>query len=55
MRNKYLEKLILNVLGDEKVKIVLFDSKASQDNLSTSDVDIDLIPYGKINKKKFYF
>lgn len=53
--NTYLTKLkqlVLSFLKDEKVRIILFGSRARRDNHSTSDVDIGIIPYGKIDKKK---
>ncbi len=55
MENKYLAKLkkiTLAALKDEKVKIILFGSRGRKDNHLTSDVDIGLIPYGKMDKKK---
>ena len=55
MENKYIErlkKLTLASLEGEKVKIVLFGSRARQEHRSTSDVDIGLIPYEAVNKKK---
>ena len=54
-KNKYLEELknlVLEILKDEKVKIILFGSRARGDNNAVSDVDIGLMPYGKIDKKK---
>lgn len=54
-KNKYLEELknlVLEILKDEKVKIILFGSRARGDNNIASDVDIGLIPYGKIGKNK---
>lgn len=53
--NNYLMKLkdlILKSLKDEEVKIILFGSRARADSRSTSDVDIGLIPYGKLDNKK---
>lgn len=53
--NRYLEKLkelVLASVGDENVKVVLFGSRARQDHCGTSDVDIGLIPYAALNKKK---
>ena len=55
-KNNYLIKLkelVLNSLKDEKVKIIVFGSRARGDSRKTSDVDIGLIPYGKIDKKNF--
>ncbi len=54
-KNKYLLKLrrlTINILKDEKVRIILFGSRGRGDNNPTSDVDIGLIPYGKIDEKK---
>ena len=54
-KNKYLEELknlVLEILKDEKVKIILFGSRARGGNNITSDVDIGLMPYGKIGKNK---
>ena len=54
-KNDYLEKLkeaTLDVLEGEEVKIILFGSRARQDNCITSDVDIGLIPYGRMDRKK---
>ncbi|MFZ5799815.1 MAG: nucleotidyltransferase domain-containing protein [Candidatus Omnitrophota bacterium] len=53
--NKYLEKLkqlTLSVLAGEKVKIVLFGSRGRRDNRPASDVDIGLIPDGKLDRNK---
>lgn len=53
--DKYIEKLkktVLHTLEDEKVKVVLFGSRARNDHRNTSDVDIGLIPYGKIDERK---
>ncbi|MFH0771739.1 MAG: nucleotidyltransferase domain-containing protein [Candidatus Omnitrophota bacterium] len=55
MENKYLERLkelMVRAFEGENVKIVLFGSRARQDNRVVSDVDIGLIPSGKLNKKK---
>lgn len=54
-KNKYLEELknlALEILKDEKVKIILFGSRARGDNNIVSDVDIGLAPYGKLDKNK---
>lgn len=47
-----LKDMVLNILIDEKVKVFVFGSRARGDNQHTSDVDIGLIPYDKINRKK---
>ncbi len=55
MNNKYineLKQIFLQYLADEKVKLFLFGSRARKSNYFFSDVDIGLIPYGKINEKK---
>jgi len=44
--------LTLASLDGEKVKVVLFGSRARQEHRRTSDVDIGLIPSGALNKKK---
>jgi uncharacterized protein len=54
-KNKYLEelkKMALEILKDEKVEIILFGSRARGDNDITSDVDIGLMPYGKLDRNK---
>ncbi|MFH1191353.1 MAG: nucleotidyltransferase domain-containing protein [Candidatus Omnitrophota bacterium] len=54
-KNKYLEELknlALEILKDEKVKIILFGSRARGDNNIISDVDIGLVPYGQLAKNK---
>lgn len=54
-KNTYLIKLkdlVLKSLKDEKVKIIVFGSRVRGDSYRTSDVDIGLIPYGEIDKKK---
>lgn len=55
MTNKYIEELkglTLALLEGEKVKVILFGSRARQDQRRSSDVDIGLIPDGKLNPKK---
>ena len=55
MQNKYIEKLkkaARAVFVDENVKIILFGSRARNDNHSTSDVDVGLIPRERLDKKK---
>ena len=52
---KYLERLkkvTIDALKGEEVKIILFGSRARQDNHATSDVDIGLLPRGKVDGKK---
>ena len=58
MENRYIEelrKLTLASLEGEKVKVVLFGSRARQEHRRASDVDIGLIPFGALNKKKLFF
>ena len=55
MENQYIErlkKLTVASWKGEKVKVVLFGSRARRDHRRTSDVDIGLIPSGVLNKKK---
>jgi len=55
MENRYIEKLkklTLAMLKGERVKVILFGSRARRDHRRTSDVDIGLIPYGTLDKKK---
>ncbi len=58
MKNRYIEKLkqlTLASLEGEKVKVFLFGSRARQEHCRTSDVDIGLIPFGELNKRKLLF
>jgi predicted nucleotidyltransferase len=48
-----LRQLTVASWEGEKVKVVLFGSRARKDHHRTSDVDIGLIPSGALNKKKF--
>ncbi|MFH1563831.1 MAG: nucleotidyltransferase domain-containing protein [Nitrospirota bacterium] len=50
-----LKKCVLDLLKDEDMKIVLFGSRARDNASISSDVDIGLIPKGKINRKKIVF
>ena len=55
MENKYLlelKKTMKESLGDEKVKIFLFGSRARQDNSIFSDVDIGILTEGRIDRRK---
>lgn len=47
-----LKGLIVDFLKNEEVKIVLFGSRAREDNFIASDVDIGVIPYGKLDETK---
>ena len=58
MENKYLAKIkkaVLEILKDEEVKIILFGSRAREDNHRCSDVDIGILPYGRMDEKKLIF
>lgn len=55
MENKYileLKRVALDFFKNDEVRIILFGSRARQDNYPSSDVDIGLIPYGKFEEKK---
>lgn len=55
MKNSYVEKLkklTLATLKGEKVKVILFGSRGRQDNHLRSDVDIGLLPQGKLDRRK---
>lgn len=47
-----LKELILKELQDDKVKIVMYGSRARGEQNTTSDVDIGFIPFDVIDKKK---
>lgn len=54
-QNPYLTELkqeVLGVLKGQKIKVVLFGSRARKDYVASSDVDIGLIPYGVVNEDK---
>lgn len=58
MENKYLIELkneALRILQNEKVKIVLFGSRAGNNYNRYSDVDIGVIPYGEFDRGKITF
>lgn len=40
------------MLKGQKIKVVLFGSRARKDYVASSDVDIGLIPYGAVNEGK---
>jgi len=49
MKMKYMEMLkeaVLEFLKDEDTKVILFGSRARNDNVMASDVDIGIIPKG---------
>ena len=53
--SKYITKLkneITAFLKNEKVKIVVFGSRARGDNYPSADVDIGIIPYGKFDNTR---
>lgn len=55
VENEYISKLrkvTTTLFKDDKVKIILFGSRARGDNYSSSDVDIGIIPLGSIDKGK---
>ena len=55
MENKYIQKIkemVLDFLKDEEVKIVLFGSRARKDSSIFSDVDIGVMPYGKLDETR---
>jgi len=55
IENKYIWKLkeiVMEFLKYDKVKVILFGSRARGDNYISSDVDIGIIPYGKFDDKK---
>ncbi len=47
-----LRELILNEFKNEKIKVVLFGSRARGDQSSTSDIDIGLLPSKEIDTNK---
>ncbi len=49
---KLLEDMVKDAFKDGDVNIVLFGSRARGDYAKTSDIDIGILPKGKINKKK---
>ncbi len=46
-----LKECVLDFLGNENIKIVVFGSRARDDNVASSDVDIGIISKGEFNKK----
>ncbi len=47
-----LKTLVTDFLKDEKVTILIFGSRARKENLPFSDVDIGIIPHGRLNDIK---
>lgn len=55
LENKYilkLKKVVIDFFKYDRVKIILFGSRARGDNCISSDVDIGIIPYGKFEGEK---
>jgi predicted nucleotidyltransferase len=55
LKNRYvnmLKKSVLTTLKNEKIKIILFGSRARGQSYEFSDIDIGLIPYGKYDEFK---
>jgi predicted nucleotidyltransferase len=53
--NKYilkLKKMVIDFFKYDRVKIVLFGSRARGENYISSDVDIGIIPYGEFEEEK---
>ena len=48
-----VKKIILQQLGDENVKIILFGSAARGDYHRYSDIDVAILPKNSYDKKKF--
>jgi len=49
---KLLENMVKDAFKDTDVNIILFGSRARGDYTKTSDIDIGILPKGRINKKK---
>jgi len=49
---KELKRIVLDFFKEDKIKIVLFGSRARGSNYVSSDVDIGIIPPKKIDSKK---
>jgi len=55
IEKKYLsiiKEAVVASLKDDKVKIILFGSRARGDNNRCSDVDIGIIPFGKFKEER---
>ncbi|MBI2252699.1 MAG: nucleotidyltransferase domain-containing protein [Armatimonadetes bacterium] len=55
MENKYLLKLkeiVIDFLKDEEARIILFGSRARKEDYISSDIDIGIIPYRRIDQMK---
>ncbi len=44
-----LKEHVLDFLGSENIKIVVFGSRARDDNIACSDIDIGIIPKGEFD------
>ncbi len=47
-----VKEVVITFLKDEKVKIILFGSRARGNNQRCSDVDIGIIPAGKFHEER---
>jgi len=47
-----IKEAVVASLKDDKVKIILFGSRARGDNNRCSDVDIGIIPFGKFKEER---
>lgn len=55
LENKYilkLKKMVIDLFKYDRVKIVLFGSRARRENYISSDIDIGIIPYGEFEGEK---
>ncbi len=46
-----LKERVLEFLGNENVKIVVFGSRIRGDNIASSDIDIGIIPKGEFDRR----
>jgi len=49
---KKLKRIVLDFFKGDKIKVVLFGSRARGNNYISSDVDIGIVPFGKIDSKR---
>ena len=47
-----LKKMVIDFFKYDRVKIILFGSRARGENYTSSDVDIGIIPYGEFEGEK---
>jgi hypothetical protein len=47
-----LRNMVKDIFAGEEVVVVLFGSRAREDYLKTSDIDIGILPKGTMNKDK---